>query len=164
LLQATQILIESSMTLQWQTLSFDELSLEQMYAILRLRQQVFVVEQCCAYQDLDNLDQRASHILCLVEGQLAAYQRCLGPGLSYPESSLGRIVVCPTQRGLQLGRELVQRGIDYNLSKWAQQSIRIKAQSHLQNFYGSLGFISEGAEFLEDNIPHREMRYRAEKH
>ncbi|HEY6132182.1 MAG TPA: GNAT family N-acetyltransferase, partial [Halioglobus sp.] len=84
------------MTLEWQTLAFTELSGEKMYAVMRLRQQVFVVEQQCAYLDLDNLDQQAIHIVCMRDRELLAYQRCLPPGISYPESSLGRIVVCPT--------------------------------------------------------------------
>src|SRR5262245_14691867 len=106
------------MTLKWQTLAFSQLTLESMYAVLRLRQQVFIVEQGCAYLDLDNLDQQAIHMLCTGDGKLLAYQRCLAPGLSFAESSLGRIVVCPSQRGQQLGRELVQRGITHNLSRW----------------------------------------------
>ena len=149
------------MTLEWQTLAFSQLTLEWMYAALRLRQQVFVVEQDCAYMDLDNLDQHAIHMLCRGNGKLLAYQRCLAPGLSYPESSLGRIVVCPSQRGRQLGRTLVQRGIDHNLSCWPGNDICINAQAHLQDFYASLGFAAEGDEYLEDNIPHRRMRLSA---
>ncbi len=92
------------MTLEWKTLAFAELTVEGMYAVLRLRQEVFVVEQSCAYLDLDNLDQHASHMLCMRDQKLVAYQRCLAPGLSYPESSLGRIVVCPALRGQQVGQ------------------------------------------------------------
>jgi ElaA protein len=149
------------MTLEWQTLAFTELTGEGMYAALRLRQQVFVVEQNCAYLDLDNLDQHATHMLCMRDGELLAYQRCLAPGLSYPESSLGRIVVSPALRGKQLGRELVQRGIKYNLLHWPGSGIRINAQAHLQYFYTSLGFTAEGSEYLEDHILHRQMRYRS---
>jgi ElaA protein len=149
------------MTVQWQILSFTQLSGPLLYAVLRLRQEVFVVEQHCPYLDLDNLDQQAMHMLCLRDGELLAYQRCLAPGLHYPESSVGRIVVNPAMRGLQLGRELVQRGIEHNLSQWPGRDIRINAQAHLQNFYASLGFVAEGSEYLEDNIPHRQMRYRA---
>lgn len=151
------------MTLQWQTLAFTELTRKELYAVLRLRQEVFVVEQRCAYLDLDGLDQQATHMLCLQARELMAYQRCLAPGLSYPESSLGRIVVCPAMRGLHLGRELVQRGIEHNLSQWPSHDIRINAQAHLQEFYVSLGFTAEGSEYLEDNIPHRQMRYPARK-
>ncbi len=145
---------------QWRTLMFTELTGEEMYALLRLRQQVFIVEQHCAYLDLDNLDQRATHMLCMGDGDLLAYQRCLAPGVSYPESSLGRIVVCPGQRGQQLGRKLVQRGIKHNLLQWPGSGIRINAQAHLQDFYAALGFAAEGGEYLEDNILHRQMRYQ----
>ena len=147
------------MNLQWQTLSFTRLTLEKMYAVLRLRQQVFVVEQKCAYLDLDNLDQPATHMLGMRGTELLAYQRCLPPGLNYPESSLGRIIVCPTMRGQQLGRELVQRGVKHNLLHWPNNDICISAQAHLQDFYADCGFIAEGDEYLEDNIPHRKMRY-----
>tara|TARA_R110002072_G_scaffold251245_1_gene410085 strand:+ start:9789 stop:10250 length:462 start_codon:yes stop_codon:yes gene_type:complete len=147
------------MAARWRTLAFDELGTSLLYAVLRLRQQVFVVEQDCAYLDLDDLDQCAMHILCTHGAELIAYQRCLPPGANYPETSLGRIVVRPGMRGQQLGRELVQRGIDHNLCRWPRQDICISAQAHLQAFYASLGFVGEGNEYLEDNIPHRKMRY-----
>jgi ElaA protein len=148
------------MTLEWKILAFTDLTGEGMYAVLRLRQEVFVVEQSCAYLDLDNLDHHATHMLCLRNQELVAYQRCLAPGLSYPESSLGRIVVCPALRGQQLGRELVRRGIAHNLLQWPGSGIRINAQAHLQDFYSTLGFVGEGNEYFEDNILHRQMRYR----
>ena len=147
------------MRLQWQTLAFPELDTHRLYAVLRLRQQVFVVEQQCAYLDTDSLDPKAHHMLCERDGQLMAYQRCMEPGLVYPESALGRIVVDPAMRGRRLGRELVQRGIAFNLSRWPGCAIRINAQAHLQPFYAELGFIAEGEQYLEDNIPHRQMRY-----
>jgi ElaA protein len=149
----------AKMTMQWQTLAFNELTVEHLYAVLQLRQAVFVVEQNCAYLDLDNRDQPAMHMLATRNQTLLAYQRCLPPGLSYAESSLGRIVVSGAMRGHQLGRELVQRGIDHNLALWPGAGIRISAQAHLQGFYSSLGFIGEGSEYLEDNIPHRQMYY-----
>jgi|TARA_B110000503_G_scaffold104677_1_gene156157 ElaA protein len=149
------------MTVQWATLAFAELTSAWLYAVLRLRQQVFVVEQHCAYLDSDNLDQRSTHMLCTNGSDLVAYQRCLPPGLSYPESSVGRIVVNPTMRGQQLGRALVQRGVEHNLSQWPQHDICISAQAHLQTFYTSLGFVAEGSEYLEDDILHNKMRYPA---
>jgi ElaA protein len=152
------------MTLHWQTLAFAELSLEQLYAVLRLRQQVFVVEQQCAYLDLDNGDHTAVHMLGSNHSGLVAYQRCLPPGQSHAESSLGRVVVSPDMRGHQLGRELVQRGIAYNLSQWPQSDICISAQAHLQDFYASLGFTAEGNAYLEDGIPHRRMRLSRAAH
>lgn len=149
------------MDLQWQTLAFTELKLEQLYALLRLRQAVFVVEQESIYLDLDDLDQQALHMLVVEKGELLAYQRCLPPGLSYPESALGRIVVAPPARGRDLGRELVRRGIDYNLRHWPDSDICINAQCYLQRFYQELGFTPEGEEYMEDGIPHIRMRYTA---
>lgn len=145
--------------MHWQTLSFGELDTHSLYALLRLRQQVFVVEQACAYLDIDNLDQAARHMLCRREGELVAYLRCLAPGLVYPQSALGRIVVSPSMRGRNLGMELVRRGIDYNQLHWPEQDILISAQAHLQEFYAASGFVAEGEEYLEDDIPHRRMRY-----
>ena len=149
------------MDYQWQTMPFAQMKNDELYAVLRLRQEVFVVEQNCVYLDLDGVDLQSTHIFCMRDNQVLAYQRCLPPGLSYPESSLGRIVVSPAMRGRQLGRELVQRGISYNLLHWPQSNIRISAQAHLQAFYTSLGFVARGGEYLEDGIPHRQMRYTA---
>jgi ElaA protein len=145
----------------WQALTFSELSREQLYAILRLRQEVFVVEQDCVFLDLDNLDQGAIHMLCLEEEKMLAYQRCIAPDSNCHDSLLGRIVVCPSMRNKQLGRELVQRGIEHNLLRWPDSDIRISAQAHLQRFYAALGFTSEGGEYLEDGISHQQMRYRS---
>ena len=147
------------MSLEWKTFSFAEFSQEELYAVLRLRQEVFVVEQNSAYLDLDGLDQQATHMFCRDGRTLVAYQRCLPPGVKYPQSSLGRVIVSGQMRGQQLGRELAQRGIDFNLLHWPDSDICINAQAHLQGFYGSLGFTAEGDEYLEDGIPHRKMRY-----
>lgn len=148
------------MTYQWQTTEFGDLGLLQLYAAIRLRQAVFVVEQASIYQDLDDRDQQAVHMFCWRDNQLLAYQRCLAPGSSYPESALGRIVVAPEARGRQLGKELVQRGIKHNLRRWPESNIRINAQAYLENFYLQLGFSAEGDKYDEDGIPHIEMLYR----
>lgn len=147
--------------MRWQTLSFNELTTDQLYAIGRLRQEVFVVEQQSIYLDLDGKDQLARHILFEEAGDLLAYQRCLPPGVSYPQSSLGRIVVHPRGRGQHLGRELVQLGIDHNLAQWPGSGICISAQAHLQDFYASFGFQAQGEEYGEDGIPHRKMLLEA---
>jgi ElaA protein len=145
------------MDLRWQVAGFDELERDELYALMRLRQQVFVVEQSCVYLDLDNLDQASMHMLCWRQDELLAYQRCLPPGLTFDESALGRIVVAPAGRGLQLGRELVQRGIDYNAQHWPNDGIQIGAQAHLADFYASLGFVISGDAYIEDGIPHLHM-------
>lgn len=147
-------------TLNWLNTPFAALATAQLYSLLQLRQDVFVVEQNCAYPDLDGLDQHGWHMRCLDEDTVLAYQRCLPPGIAYPESSLGRIVVNPAARGTGLGRELVQRGIDFNRRQWPHTDIYIGAQAYLQAFYGSLGFVSEGEPYLEDGILHIYMRLR----
>ena len=146
--------------LTWQTCDFDELTPTALYSAMQLRQNVFILEQTCLYPDLDNLDQAAVHMLCWQDEALVAYQRCLQPGVSYPESSIGRIIVSPAVRGIQLGRQLVQRGIDHNLATWSDHDIKIGAQARLEKFYESLGFVTVGEEYVEDGIMHIPMLYR----
>ena len=146
---------------RWDTLPFAALTTDTLYAIMRLRQEVFIVEQDSAYLDADGADLEATHLLCREGDKLIAYQRMLGPGIRYPESSIGRIVVAPSLRGQDLGRELVRRGIAHNVEQWPGIDICISAQAHLEPFYGALGFTGEGDVYDEDGIPHRKMRYRA---
>lgn len=148
------------MAREWTLSGFEELDNRQLYQLLKLREEVFVVEQSCPYPDLDGLDQDAFHMRCLERGELLAYQRCLPPGLCYPESAIGRIVVAPAARGRSLGRELVQRGIEFNRERWSAHNIRINAQCYLRQFYRELGFEDASEEYLEDGIPHIEMLYR----
>ncbi len=144
----------------WQSASFEELDGARLYEILRLRQQVFVIEQACLYQDLDNLDQQAIHLCAWQGDQLLAYLRALPPGASYPQSSLGRIVVSPAARGRDLGRQVVQRGIALNLETWPGAGISIGAQAHLEPFYQSLGFETVSDVYDEDGIPHITMLHK----
>lgn len=144
----------------WQTSDFDDLTARKLYEILRLRQQVFVIEQDCLYQDLDNLDPQGLHLCGWQGDQLIAYLRALPPGASYPDSSLGRVVVSPADRGRDLGREIVTRGIELNLATWPDADISIGAQAHLESFYQSLGFETASDVYDEDGIPHVKMRYQ----
>lgn len=141
----------------WMTRDFASLSPALLYAILRLRQAVFVIEQNCVYQDLDNLDQCGDHLFLLRGGELIAYQRCLPPGSAFAESSIGRIIVAPAARRERLGSHLVQRGIAHNQERWPDGPIRIGAQAHLQGFYAALGFRVTGELYLEDGIEHIHM-------
>jgi ElaA protein len=150
-------------TPDWSIQAFTALDTDTLYEILALRQAIFVVEQNCPYQDLDGLDRAAFHMQCREGDTLLAYQRCLPPGVSYAESSLGRIVVAAAARGRQLGRELVQRGIAFNRGQWPDAAIRIGAQAHLAAFYGSLGFEVQGQEYIEDGIPHIHMLLPAQR-
>jgi ElaA protein len=141
----------------WTWHRFSELSAAEIYEVLQLRAEVFVVEQECPYLDPDGMDAPALHCRYTEDGRLLAYQRCLPPGTAFDESSIGRIVVAASQRGSGLGRELVTRGIAFNRRNWPEHAIRIGAQSHLAAFYASLGFISEDDHYLEDGIEHVHM-------
>ncbi len=149
------------MDYRWRTTGFADFELRELYAVLRLRQEVFVVEQACLYLDADGLDLPAVHILCWQGDTLAAYQRCLPPGTCYPESALGRILVNAGHRGRGLGRELVRRGVAHNLGRWPGRDILINAQSYLRRFYTELGFAAEGGEYDDKGVPHLRMRLRA---
>jgi ElaA protein len=151
------------MNVQWQTRRFDALEVRQLYQLLQLRQTIFVVEQTCIYQDLDDVDLEAVHLLGYERpsGRLWAYARCLPPGLKYPEPSIGRVAVEQSQRGKGLGHELVKRAIDsaYLIAGAPRErvAIRISAQAHLEHFYATHGFLAQGDYYLEDGIRHLEM-------
>ena len=139
---------------------YDELSLSQMYNILKTRIEVFVVEQACPYQDLDDLDQRATHIWYESEesGEIAAYIRVVDRGVSYPEfCSIGRVITQANYRGQGLGNAVFKKGIDYCQNHFKGISIKISAQLYLKRFYMEHGFNQEGGIYLEDGIPHMAM-------
>ena len=147
--------------LRWQCAPFDQLALRELYALLALRAEVFVVEQTCAYQDIDGRDPEAWHLLGWVGGEdpapLLAYARLFAPGARYAEASVGRIVTAPAVRGRGLGRELVARAIEECRARFGPAPIRISAQAHLQRFYAEQGFAAEGPLYDEDGIPHVQM-------
>lgn len=148
----------------WSCQPFSALSGNDVYDLLQLRSAIFVVEQDCVYLDPDGMDSAAWHHAYRENGRLLAYQRCLPPGTPYEhESSIGRIIVDASQRGKQLGRDLVQRGIDFNLSTWPDSPILIGAQAQLQRFYESLGFTVCSDPYLEDGIEHIHMRHPASR-
>lgn len=142
----------------WLEKTFAELSPAELYAILALRQRVFIVEQTCIYQDLDGLDDRSLHLwTCDVTGQISAYLRILPPGLVYPEPSLGRVIVDPAARGTGLGRALMREGLARARAKYGPRPVRIAAQRYLERFYASLGFRRAGEDYDLDGIMHCEM-------
>ena len=143
--------------IDWQWCALSELSAQHVYAVLEARQAVFVVEQTCAYQDIDGMDHDAEHLIGWSGPQLAAYLRLLGPGTRFSEPSLGRILTTAPFRSTGLGRELVQKGLERAYLRYPAQTIRISAQSYLEKFYGSLGFEIASEGYLEDGIPHVEM-------
>lgn len=139
--------------------TFDELTLSQLYKIMVLRQEVFVVEQDCPYLDADNKDQ-VSHHLCLWsdDDQLLAYARLLPKGVSYPEyASIGRVVSSQSVRKAGLGKVLMQAAIEHCNRLFSEDSIKISAQCYLIRFYEGFGFQTTGDEYLEDNLPHIAM-------
>jgi ElaA protein len=147
--------------IEWEWKRFDDLTVAQLYDMLALRQQVFVLEQACLYPDLDGLDQGAHHLLGwrVRDGrrELAATLRCLAPGAKYTEMSLGRVVTSVAARSTGLGRELVATGIAHATRLHPGHAIRIGAQAHLEAFYGSFGFVTVSAPYDEDGIMHIDM-------
>jgi len=136
---------------------FNELSTHELYTVLQLRAEVFVVEQDCVYQDLDNKDLDAYHVLGVLDTKIVAYARIFKPGDYFLESSIGRIVVKKEFRKFQYGYQLVQNSIQFIENNLQQNTILISAQSYLTKFYNSLGFTQVGEEYLEDGIPHIKM-------
>ncbi|WP_124979139.1 GNAT family N-acetyltransferase [Nonlabens xiamenensis] len=139
-----------------QTKTFDELSTDLLYALLRLRAEVFVVEQDCVYQDIDNKDQKAIHILGFEDSDLVAYTRFFAPGIYFEQASIGRVVVRTQHRGKSYGKEIMEASIAFAKAN-SYNSIKISAQCYLDNFYKELGFIDTGERYLEDGIPHQAM-------
>jgi ElaA protein len=140
--------------MNWRLKPFDELTAKELYNILQLRNEVFIVEQNCPYQDLDNKDLYAFHLMGLEENKLIAYSRLLAPGISYSESSIGRVVSSPAARKTGIGKKLMEESILQIKKLFQTDTIRIGAQLYLKNFYESFGFFQEGDMYLEDNIPH----------
>ena len=145
--------------LSYRRCSFDQLDLRTLYAVMRLRQEVFVVEQDCPYLDADGKDQASWHVLGEdADGILRAYTRLVPRGVSYANyPSIGRVVTSAAVRGWGEGYELMRESIAACRALWGDTAIKISAQSHLQEFYGRLGFVGTGPGYLEDNIPHRAM-------
>lgn len=139
--------------MQWTWRTFDELTKAELYAVMRLRQEVFVVEQDCPYLDADGLDQGAMHLLGMDADGLAAYARVLPPGARYDECCISRVVTAQRTRRTGLGRTLMAEC----LAHCGSAPIRISAQAYLQKFYEEMGFRCTRKEYLEDGIPHKEM-------
>lgn len=149
--------MSSRPTFNWQWSALSELSPRQVYAVFAARVAVFIVEQECAYQDLDGLDIEAEHLIAWSGPEVAGYLRLLAPGVRFSEPSLGRIITAHDFRGTGLGRELVARGIEHARLRYPRQGVRISAQAHLQSFYQSFGFETVTERYLEDGIPHVDM-------
>ena len=146
--------------MEWITKSFQQLSNDELYDLLKLRCDVFIVEQTCYYPDLDDKDREPGtiHLLCYNDSELVGYLRALAPGISYDDyASIGRVIVLPSTRGSGLGHELMSRGNKLVDKKWQHHGCKISAQYHLRDFYSSHGFKVVGETYLEDGIPHIAM-------
>ena len=137
--------------------TFSELDKDELYQILRLRSEVFVVEQDCIYQDIDNKDQIATHLLYKKGDEIIAYTRIFKKGDYYENPSIGRVVVSKNKRGKDLGKEIMLESMKYISNNIKAEKIELSAQMYLDTFYKDLGFYSKGQEYLEDGIPHQRM-------
>jgi ElaA protein len=141
----------------WRLMSFEDLRVGELYELLRLRSEVFVVEQQCIFLDIDGDDREANHLLGVQGGELKAYARCFGPGVKSTEASIGRVSTHPSARGIGLGHALMGQAVAAVNQVWGPQAIRIGAQAHLASFYAKHGFVDMGQPYIEDDIPHLEM-------
>ena len=145
------------MTIDWQISRFDELTPRALYALLQARQDVFVLEQQCLFQDLDDADEKALHLLGSVEGKLVAYLRIFAPGVKHAEVCIGRVLTTRDVRRTGAGRLLMAEGLRHVEERFPGQRVRIGAQQYLEAFYASFGFATVSAPYDEDGIPHVEM-------
>ena len=143
--------------MEFKVKSFSELTTDELYIILQLRSQVFVVEQDCVYQDLDFKDQKALHVIGIKNDKIIAYTRIFKPGDYFKEASIGRVIVDEKERKFGYGHDLMKASIKAIQEKFNTQEITISAQVYLKKFYESHGFIKLGEAYLEDGIPHIEM-------
>ena len=145
------------MPLQWTIQQFDELNIRELYSILQLRIEVFIVEQQCNFFDTDDNDQKAWHLCAWKDAELVAYSRLFAPGIIYPEAAIGRVVNKRSVRGTGIGKELMKRSIDAVYQLFGRSPIKIGAQLYLKKFYETLGFRQVSDIYLEDRIQHIKM-------
>ena len=145
------------MKISWKIKTWEQLKTNELYSILKLRSKVFVVEQDCVYQDIDDKDKLAIHVFGFVEGKIIAYSRLFNKKEYFKETSFGRAVVELTKRGKGIGDMLVEKSLLTIKEKYKEQKVKISAQAHLVNFYKKHGFKTTGKEYLEDGIPHIAM-------
>ena len=137
--------------------TFNKLTTNELYDLLQLRSEVFVVEQDCVYQDIDRKDQKALHVLGLKNDKIVAYTRIFKPGDYFEQASIGRVVVKEKERHFKYGYDIMNASIDAIKTHFNQTTIKISAQTYLRKFYKNLGFKQIGEEYLEDGIPHLAM-------
>ena len=145
--------------MKWNTAKFHQITTDQLYDILKLRIDIFIVEQKCPYPELDDKDRHAEtrHLTAYLDSKLIAYTRLLPPGLSYPDVSIGRFAVEASVRHQGVGVLLIEKSLEEIDKIWPDKAIRISAQEHLKDFYEKFGFIKVSDCYLEDGITHIEM-------
>lgn len=143
--------------LDWKLATLDALNARELYAMLQLRTEVFVVEQNCIFQDMDGADDQALHLLGSQQGPLVAYARLFPAGIKFVEASIGRVITRGSARGGGLGHVLIQKAVAAVHSQWGLQPIRIGAQARLKAYYSQHGFVDVGVPYIEDGIDHLEM-------
>jgi ElaA protein len=143
--------------INWTVKKFDDLSVQELYAILRLRSEVFVVEQTCVFQDMDNKDQSSYHLMGWENNALVAYTRLIPPGVAYELASIGRVITSQASRGNGSGKLLMEKSIEEAQRLFGNVPIKIGAQLYLKQFYNSFGFNQSSDIYDEDGIDHIEM-------
>ncbi len=144
--------------MQWECSSFSELSPKALYKILKARAEVFIVEQQCAYLDIDGIDEHAHHLVLYADsGELIAYARLVPPHLKFQEPSIGRVLTTQAARGKGFGRQLMQESISRLTALYPNSPIRISAQAYLEGFYNTFGFVRVSDNYDEDGILHLDM-------
>ena len=141
----------------WVAKKFNDLSVQELYAVLRLRTEVFVVEQNCVFQDMDNKDQSSYHLMGWENNVLVAYTRLIPPGISYAVASIGRVITSQGTRGTGLGKQLMEKSIEEAKQLFGEVPLKIGAQLYLKEFYNSFGFKQSSDIYDEDGIDHIEM-------
>lgn len=144
--------------LKWNIKSFKDLSVDELYDLLRLRSEVFVVEQNCVYLDLDGKDKLALHLIGEFEGKIVAHSRLFKPGISFDNASIGRVAIAINYRDRKWGHDLIRESIAGIAHHFGESKITIGAQLYLKKFYESHGFVQTSEMYLEDDIPHIEMK------
>ncbi len=137
--------------------SFNEFTTEELYEVLRLRSEIFVVEQNCVYQDIDLKDQKAIHVLGYFQNELVAYTRIFKPGDYFQQASIGRVLVKESYRSRKWGYDIMEASIKAIEQDFLATTIKISAQQYLEKFYNNMGFLTVGEPYLEDGIPHVAM-------
>ncbi len=146
--------------MNWKIKKFNELNIEEIYKILALRNEIFIVEQECPYLDCDDKDLNSYHLFLGENGEIVSYLRILEKGVSYDEISIGRVAVKKSYRGKGISRKMMLKAIEFIENNLSENIIKIQAQAYLLDFYSSLGFKAVSEEYLEDNIPHIDMIYK----